>query len=315
MKNNTKRIELFDGFWLDVDTFEEKQYIKWGKPEDWDFEKQRHFLFNDEEFMKPLEIHESYFYLTDPSKEYRVKVTNEVDTRASCEKVSQKEKNFANCPEEVRCVIPEFKGIKMNEHGELYMSIENLMGGMKMPAILDIKIGTRSYDPFATKKKVDTVSVKFLKRKEFGFRIVGMQVYKDKDTVIKREKNWGRKMTNWNDDIEGDVISAFVSLMSDKQKEKLVEEMERIIDVWEKNATKRILIFSSSILVMYECADHFGEPTPCPDAINVKVMDFAHSFYKKDHPNVDDGVLHGLKQVKRAFHNVLGKSHAKNHEL
>jgi 1D-myo-inositol-tetrakisphosphate 5-kinase/inositol-polyphosphate multikinase len=56
------------------------------------------------------------------------------------------------------------------------MKLENLLEDMRHPCVLDIKMGRKTYDPFASQEKIAMETAKFPPAKKIGYQISGMQV-------------------------------------------------------------------------------------------------------------------------------------------
>lgn len=56
------------------------------------------------------------------------------------------------------------------------MKLENLLQDMRQPCVLDIKMGRKTYDPFASKEKIAMETAKFPPAKNLGYQISGMLV-------------------------------------------------------------------------------------------------------------------------------------------
>lgn len=57
-----------------------------------------------------------------------------------------------------------------------FMKLENLLQDMRQPCVLDIKMGRKTYDPFASKEKIAMETAKFPPAKNLGYQISGMLV-------------------------------------------------------------------------------------------------------------------------------------------
>lgn len=68
---------------------------------------------------------------------------------------------------------------------------------MSEPCVIDIKIGKRTWDPLASKEKIEAEEQKYRPCKEnLGFCIPGFQVYSVKNGSLKRYgKDYGKKLT------------------------------------------------------------------------------------------------------------------------
>lgn len=59
---------------------------------------------------------------------------------------------------------------------ELYLKLEDVTSHFNRPCIMDVKLGQRSYDPFASQEKREQQIRKYPLMEEIGFLILGMRV-------------------------------------------------------------------------------------------------------------------------------------------
>ena len=57
-----------------------------------------------------------------------------------------------------------------------YLKLENLVSNFEHPCIMDLKIGKRTYDPFATPDKIHRELIRYDYQAQLGFRITGFKV-------------------------------------------------------------------------------------------------------------------------------------------
>jgi hypothetical protein len=58
-----------------------------------------------------------------------------------------------------------------------YLQLEDLVKSMDAPCIMDMKLGTKSYEPTANAEKIAIESRKFPLQSTLGFRLQGMKVF------------------------------------------------------------------------------------------------------------------------------------------
>ncbi|KAH9085849.1 hypothetical protein Ae201684P_005547 [Aphanomyces euteiches] len=80
--------------------------------------------------------------------------------------------------------VPAFYGVirlpSTDEDGpRRYLQIKNLLGGMIHPCIMDVKVGTKSYEPTASRDKIALEIAKCPLQATMGFRLQGIKVYWD----------------------------------------------------------------------------------------------------------------------------------------
>lgn len=59
---------------------------------------------------------------------------------------------------------------------ELYLKLEDVTRRFQKPCIMDVKIGQKSYDPYASQEKRDQQIKKYPLMEEIGFLLLGMRV-------------------------------------------------------------------------------------------------------------------------------------------
>lgn len=101
--------------------------------------------------------------------------------------------------ETMRKFVPEYRGtVKMPFRGKIidFIKLGDLTHDMAEPCVIDIKIGKRTWDPFASVEKQQAEEQKYEACKQnLGFCIPGFQVYDIKSGRIKRfGKEYGKKL-------------------------------------------------------------------------------------------------------------------------
>jgi hypothetical protein len=59
---------------------------------------------------------------------------------------------------------------------KVYLILEDITHPFSRPSLIDIKMGTKTYEPDASPKKIAYERSKFSGQEELGFRFVGMKV-------------------------------------------------------------------------------------------------------------------------------------------
>ena len=54
--------------------------------------------------------------------------------------------------------------------------MDNLIGHLKKPCIMDLKIGKKTFDPFAGPDKIQRELIRYKYQAQLGFRITGFKV-------------------------------------------------------------------------------------------------------------------------------------------
>lgn len=74
--------------------------------------------------------------------------------------------------------------------------LKNITKGMAEPCVIDIKIGSRTWDPLATPEKRRTEELKYAESKRtYGFCITGYQVYSVLSGRLRKyDRDYGKQL-------------------------------------------------------------------------------------------------------------------------
>eukprot|EP00697_Spironema_sp_BW2_P003612 gnl/Spiro4/14811_TR7985_c0_g1_i1.p1 gnl/Spiro4/14811_TR7985_c0_g1~~gnl/Spiro4/14811_TR7985_c0_g1_i1.p1 ORF type:complete len:328 (+),score=101.94 gnl/Spiro4/14811_TR7985_c0_g1_i1:46-984(+) len=202
--------------------------------------------------------------------------------------------------------------------GNRFLLIDDITAGYSKPCLVDLKIGTQTYDEALTGAARDERAAKDAKTTttSCGYRICGMRVW---DPVlasfVKFDRAWGAKLTQYN--LRQGLLRFFLvsgpsgerTVRLPPQKTELLsgsEELNKIVyyrpdavrEVCSEIARineymktqRRFRFYSASVLVVYE-----GDPSLPPRAA-ARLIDFAHVFPIKD-GGVDAGFLFGMNTL------------------
>ncbi|KAL7567907.1 hypothetical protein ACA910_019623 [Epithemia clementina (nom. ined.)] len=81
---------------------------------------------------------------------------------------------------------------------DTHLLLHNLTSNYAQPVVMDLKMGTQSFEPDAPLEKRRKEQNKYLQQKDFGFRIVGMRIFQphhpeaDKSGYVFFDKHYGR---------------------------------------------------------------------------------------------------------------------------
>eukprot|EP00804_Cyclotella_cryptica_P028828 CCRYP_019715-RA/>CCRYP_019715-RA protein AED:0.02 eAED:0.02 QI:102/1/1/1/1/1/2/48/586 len=186
-----------------------------------------------------------------------------------------------------------------------YLILKDLTTGFQYPNIIDIKMGTQTYEPDASQSKQRREIQKYPLQSEFGFRIVGMRVYDSaKDEYRYWDKSFGSSLLSRNDC--KNAFKSFFQCESTKTDagpilSHIVNRLTQI-KTWFKNTNSTLAFYASSILIVYEGSInrqlHNG-PTLEP---MLKIIDFAHVCRRV---GGDIGFLHGVECVLSILSEVI----------
>eukprot|EP01017_Pseudomicrothorax_dubius_P003991 TRINITY_DN10709_c0_g1_i14.p1 TRINITY_DN10709_c0_g1~~TRINITY_DN10709_c0_g1_i14.p1 ORF type:complete len:339 (-),score=47.52 TRINITY_DN10709_c0_g1_i14:62-1078(-) len=170
---------------------------------------------------------------------------------------------------------------RYNKNVRDYLVLEDLTSFMISPCTLDIKMGSKPFNP----KKLESQSKKFLEStsSRLGFRLCGMQIYQSSTKRYTfRDKYWGRTIDEQN------VIEAFRQFFSDGStlKRKIIgmftKELEKLEHVLQD--TRGLIFCSCSLLFLYdgnltEEEIESSDPRVLNHKVKVRLIDFEHIVY------------------------------------
>jgi len=179
-----------------------------------------------------------------------------------------------------------------------FLKLEDLSFPFHRPSVLDLKMGTQTYDEEATPEKVAAEMAKYPPQRELGFRFTGMRVHQV-DTGVAREfdRFYGRDLH------AGNAIEGFRNFLQNGQGVRyelvpaLLAGLALILDWFERQRAYRF--YAASLLLVYE-----GDPT-LPAKVTLRLIDFAHATDAAD-GRADDGFIHGLNQTIALLRRLQG---------
>ncbi|ETI38566.1 hypothetical protein, variant 1 [Phytophthora nicotianae] len=230
-------------------------------------------------------------------------------------------------------IVPEVEdGQEVNGvHPGQYLVLEDLTWGRKWPCIMDVKMGTRSYEDNATAEKIAYEKSKFPLQETLGFRIQGIKVYNPKKQDYDEfDKYFGRGITSvdqlapafrsyFPEDTSKTIkLLETVGLVNSQLPEILtlfffyylllsIQFLRRLgqLKAWfdEQRGTEFI---ASSFLFLYD-----GEDSPNDDktvaedfGADIRLIDFAH-VTKPTSPKRDEGLRTGIATLINCFQTLL----------
>ncbi|KAG1933785.1 inositol polyphosphate multikinase [Pimephales promelas] len=149
--------------------------------------------------------------------------------------------------------LPRFYGTwapRESPH-ELYLKLEDVTKRFLRPCIMDVKIGKRSYDPFASLEKREEQISKYPLMEEIGFLLLGMRVYQiNSDSYITLDQFYGRSLGK---DTVKNGLTRFFHNGEALQRHALSLIISKIRSIlrWFEGQTQ-LHFYASSLLLVYE---------------------------------------------------------------
>ena len=210
---------------------------------------------------------------------------------------------------------PQLQSQSQSQH---YVLLQDIRANFVKPCMMDIKMGTQTYEPDAPTDKRRRERSKYQQQSIFGMRIVGMRRYdptdphSDQDGFVTVDKNHGRSLAT-----RGDLVDAFrwffssttaggskvVRTQSISNILMLLQLLRRWFD--ENNC---LCFYSSSILLVYEGATDAGGSST--NLTNMKMVDFGHV---RREAGGDHGYILGLRTISSILKELIGTETKKAH--
>ncbi|XP_034415058.1 inositol polyphosphate multikinase [Cyclopterus lumpus] len=149
--------------------------------------------------------------------------------------------------------LPKYYGTwsSPDSPNDLYLKLEDVTRRFVKPCIMDVKLGQRSYDPFASQEKREQQIRKYPLMEEIGFLVLGMRVYKMcSDTFDSYDQHYGRGLVQ--DSIKDGLAKFFhngVSLRKDAVSAS-IHRVQCILRWFESQ--QQLVFYASSLLFVYE---------------------------------------------------------------
>uniref|UniRef100_A0A3Q4I1F7 Kinase n=1 Tax=Neolamprologus brichardi TaxID=32507 RepID=A0A3Q4I1F7_NEOBR len=157
------------------------------------------------------------------------------------------------CLLELQTYLPRYYGTwsSPDRPNDLYLKLEDVTRHFIKPCIMDVKLGQRSYDPYASQEKREQQIRKYPLMEEIGFLVLGLRVYKVcTDTFDSYDQHYGRGLVT---DTLKDGLSKFfhngVSLRKDAVAAS-IRRVQRILRWFESQ--HQLTFYASSLLFVYE---------------------------------------------------------------
>lgn len=185
--------------------------------------------------------------------------------------------------------------------------LEDLTWGRQWPCIMDVKMGTRSYEHNAPIEKIAYEKSKFPLQEKVGLRIQGMKVYQHtKKGYVEFDKSFGRGIVSLEQ-----LVYAFRCYFPADDTTKKIALLQTFlhrlgqIKEWfdEQQSTEFI---ASSFLFLYD-----GDMSSANGSkADIRLIDFAHVTMPVS-PKRDEGLRTGIATLISSFQTLLHEARTK----
>ncbi|EED87112.1 predicted protein [Thalassiosira pseudonana CCMP1335] len=170
-----------------------------------------------------------------------------------------------------------------------YLLLRDLTAPFDRPNVIDIKMGTQTYEPTAPLSKQHREFNKYPQQSDIGFRIVAMRMYSfGEDKYQYRDKSFGTSLQSRRDIVDALTMFFCGAFGTSLLLSRLIDELNEI-KIWFEEQNASLAFYASSILIIYE-----GSPTNTLIDPSLKMIDFAHVCRKK---GGDKGYLRGIENL------------------
>ncbi|NP_001087711.1 inositol polyphosphate multikinase L homeolog [Xenopus laevis] len=134
---------------------------------------------------------------------------------------------------------------------DLYLKLEDITRKFTKPCIMDIKIGQKSYDPFASAEKIQQQVSKYPLMEEIGFLVLGMRVYNVlSDSYETQNQHYGRSLTK---ETVKEGVSKFFHNGTRLRKDAVAECVQKVQSILQWfELQENYHFYASSLLFVYE---------------------------------------------------------------
>ncbi|KAM9816744.1 inositol polyphosphate multikinase [Neosynchiropus ocellatus] len=157
------------------------------------------------------------------------------------------------CLLELQNHLPKYYGTwsSPDSPNDLYLKLEDVTRRFVKPCIMDVKLGQRSYDPYASQEKRDQQIRKYPLMEEMGFLVLGMRVYKlCSGTFESYDQHYGRGLVK---ETIKDGLAKFFNNGVCLRKDAVSASIRRVQHILRWFQSQQQLVFyASSLLFVYE---------------------------------------------------------------
>lgn len=154
---------------------------------------------------------------------------------------------------ELQKYLPKYYGVwsPSTAPNDLYLKLEDVTRKFNKPCIMDVKIGQKSYDPYASNEKIQQQISKYPLMEGIGFLVLGMRVYhSNSDSYETHNQHYGRSLTK---ETVKDGISRFFRNGGTLRKDAIAASIEKIQQILQWfESQDRLHFYASSLLFVYE---------------------------------------------------------------
>lgn len=239
-----------------------------------------------------------------------------VSSEQSLIKSLQSSKRETNLLQRLVNFTPAYYGVVHLSWDTDYIVLQDVTANFAKPCVIDIKMGTQTYEPDASTEKRNLERNKYVHQTTFGMRIVSMRLFDpehaDADERGYRSfpKSFGREL-NSREAVLTALKTFFSCGVTDSSSNNvtpklrarvissIVAQLRQLHDWFECN--DRLAFYASSLLLVYDGDSCRG------DATSAKMIDFGHVRRQR---GGDHGYAFGLRTLISMLTALINDAHA-----
>lgn len=161
-------------------------------------------------------------------------------------------------------IIPQLVGYRVDADGQ-WIGMKNLTFGLADPAILDVKMGTRTWNTGATDKKMERQGNKAMKSTTgtLGVRVVGGKLKRGNEFITVGHKSSQGEVTNEQELAE--LLTLF--LPAEALRTSALAKLRETQKWWSDQTV--FAFYAASLLFAYD--------TKKMDVVHIRIIDFANA--------------------------------------
>ncbi|XP_041124348.1 inositol polyphosphate multikinase-like isoform X2 [Polyodon spathula] len=154
---------------------------------------------------------------------------------------------------DLQMYLPKYYGTwtPADAPNDLYLKLDDVTRKFNKPCIMDVKIGQKSYDPYALKEKKDQQIKKYPLMEEIGFLVLGMRIYQvNTDSYETHDQHYGRGLIK---ETIKDGLTKFFFNGNSIRKDAIaagIQKVQKILQWFESQS--QFHFYASSLLFVYE---------------------------------------------------------------
>jgi len=199
-------------------------------------------------------------------------------------------------------LLPNYLGIATIEGTDgvgKYLALNHFTLDYKNAVVLDMKVGTQSYDYDANEAKIEKELAKFDGQEKLALRVSGCRMWcHEKKELIYIKQEELKYVTE--DTFQDEIIGRF--LYDGKEIRKKTGQIfnQRLAELrrWFEEENDKFRFFGSSLLLLYD------EGAPDGEKVDFYFIDHAHVQAFRNGETRDTGVIKGINNVMNSITNI-----------